>query len=142
MTHTTTHTMTLVLQRIAPAGAMVNLDMARALIEYALDLADGAAGSSTFERHVNQGCRIEAIRSLPPLLGGESREDIVAADGIGALAARIADLRELAAYLPGGDRDDAIAAALGFDHAQAAAAIRDKLREIDAALPVAAGFDA
>lgn len=129
-----THCLTLVVQRVSNADD-VRREFARALIEYARDLRRGHAGNGVFERHINGGCRIEAIASLPPVLGGEAREDIVAADGFGALAQRVRDVEELATYLPGGENATEIGAALGYTAEQAAAAVRAKIAEIVAALP-------
>jgi len=130
-----TVTLTLVVQRIAQESDDAKLAMAAALLEYATDLLDGTAGNGVFERHVNNGCRIEAIRSLPPIEGGEAREDVVAADGIGALRERLLGVQELATYLPGGENDNAVAARLGYSREQAAEALRAKLDETLAALP-------
>ena len=131
-----THTLTLVVQRVSSGSReSCRHQMAAALIEYACDLARWNAGNGVFERHHNHGCRIEAIGSLPPVAGAEAREDVVAADGIGALRARIADARELAEFLSGGENDNEVAAALGYTREQAAAAIREKLDETMAALP-------
>lgn len=131
-----THTLTLVVQRVSTGSREASRhQMAAALIEYACDLARWTAGNGVFERHQNHGCRIEAIASLPPVPGGEAREDVVAADGIGALRARIADARELAEFLAGGENDNEVAAALGYTQEQAAKAIREKLDETIAALP-------
>jgi hypothetical protein len=130
-----THTLTLVIQRVATRAEDVRADFAKALLEYARDLDEGTAGNGVFERHVNAGCRIEAIKSVPPCAGAEAREDVVAADGMGALSERIHHARELAGFLAGGESDNEIGAALGYTRDQAASALRDKLDETLAALP-------
>jgi len=130
-----TKVLTLVIQRVVPIDGSARSAIAAALHEYASDLEAGTAGNGVFERHVNAGCRIEAIASVPPCEGSEAREDVVAADGIGALTERIQHARELAGFLAGGESDNEIGAALGYTREQAADALRDKLDETLAALP-------
>lgn len=134
-THTHTRTLVLVIQRVVAGDEPFAKRVADALEEYLRDLRLGHAGNGVFERHVNAGCRIEAIASIPPVLGSEAREDVVAANGIGALAHRLRDMHELATYLPGGENAHEIAAALGYTPEQASEAIRVKVAEALAALP-------
>lgn len=133
--HAHTRTLVLVIQRVVEGDEPFSGRIADALEEYARDTRAGHAGNGVFERHVNAGCRIEAIASLPPVVGGEAREDIVSADGIGALAHRLRDAQELATYLPGGNNANEVAAALGYTPEQAADALRAKIEEALAALP-------
>jgi len=130
-----TRTLTIVVQKVVNEGEAARPAMAAALREYADDLDKGHAGNGVFERHVNAGCRIEAIASIPAFEGSEAREDVVDHTALGALVERVQHARDLAGFLAGGESDNEIGAALGYTREQAADALRSKLDETLAALP-------
>lgn len=131
-----TRTLTLVIQRVAPVDEPFTKAVALALLEYAADCLNGTGGNGQFERHVTANrCRIEAIASVPAILGQEAKEGLVGtADASDALRDRLDVALEIANYLPGGEHEGDIASAMGYDPKTAADELRQKLQEARDAL--------
>lgn len=125
-----TRTLTLVVQRVGEAGEPVAREMALALLEYAVDCLNGTGGNGQFERHITaNGCRIEAIASVPPAPGAARREGLAGVDAADALRDRLQTALEMTAYLPGGEYAGEVAAAIGYDPETAARELREKIGE-------------